>query len=320
MSSRPVVSVIMNCYNSAQYLAESIDSVYAQTFLDWEIIFFDNASTDESPTIARRYDERLKYFRHEQTVPLGHARNLALKKAQGKYIAFLDCDDLWMHYKLSSQVELFEKDSDLGLVFSDAYFFSKSGMSFRIFPKREPPQGKIFGALLRRYFLPMPTIIIKRDVLDQVGGWFDERFHMVEDADLFMRIAYYFKVGYVHRVLAKRRMHENSWTFKKKELFPKEEEMLLDKFSSMWPSFTNEFSSEMMTMKAMIQYQYAVIKWEQGHNADARKHMKPYLSIVKKIYVPYIFSYLPYPIYKNFKNGLKSIMAPWVGSMDYQVF
>ena len=85
----PLVSIIMNCYNGSSYLGKAIDSVYAQKFLDWEIIFWDNASTDESGTIAKSYDERLKYFRTEKNTPLGEARNSALSKVSGKYIGFL---------------------------------------------------------------------------------------------------------------------------------------------------------------------------------------------------------------------------------------
>ena len=93
--STPIVSVIMNCYNSARYLREAIDSVYAQTYKKWEIIFWDNASTDNSAAIARSYDDKLKYFKSEANVPLGKARNWAIEKAQGKYVAFLDDADLF---------------------------------------------------------------------------------------------------------------------------------------------------------------------------------------------------------------------------------
>ena len=113
----PTVSVIMNCFNGEKYLREAIDSVYAQTYKNWEIIFWDNASTDNSAEIAKSYDEKLRYFRGEKTVPLYAARNLALKQAKGKYIAFLDCDDYWLPQKLERQVEIFESDKKIGLVY-----------------------------------------------------------------------------------------------------------------------------------------------------------------------------------------------------------
>ncbi|HEY2399610.1 MAG TPA: glycosyltransferase family 2 protein, partial [Steroidobacteraceae bacterium] len=101
----PEVTVIMNCYNGERYLREAIDSVFAQTFADWEIIFWDNASTDGSADIARSYtDPRMRYFRGERNVPLGEARKLALAQARGEWIGFLDTDDLWYPQKLARQI------------------------------------------------------------------------------------------------------------------------------------------------------------------------------------------------------------------------
>ena len=87
------VSIIMNCFNGEEFLVEAIDSVFNQTYTDWEIIFFDNASTDGSREIAKSYGSKLKYFRINKTVPLGEARNKAITNASGKYLAFLDCDE-----------------------------------------------------------------------------------------------------------------------------------------------------------------------------------------------------------------------------------
>ena len=85
-SQTPLVSIILNCYNGAKYLEEAIDSIYAQTYSNWEIIFWDNASTDESASIAKSYDDRLKYHQALETTPLGAARDLALKKITGKLL------------------------------------------------------------------------------------------------------------------------------------------------------------------------------------------------------------------------------------------
>ena len=95
----PLVSVIMNCFNGEKYLRQAIDSIYTQSYKNWEIIFWDNASTDSSSLIAKGYDDRLKYFHTQKTTPLGLARNLALVKANGKYVSFLDCDDEYLPEK-----------------------------------------------------------------------------------------------------------------------------------------------------------------------------------------------------------------------------
>ncbi len=310
----------MNCYNSARYLAAAIDSVYAQTFTDWEIIFFDNCSTDESPKIAQSRDARLKYFRNAETVPLGAARNLAMARAAGEYIAFLDCDDLWCPEKLARQVSAMEADPKAMMVYSDALFFYDQGRSFRLYPRGNAPRGDIFRSLLRRYVLPMPTVMVRRDALQQAGEWFDGRFHMVEDADLFMRIAFLGPVAYVDQVLAKRRMHDESWTAKKKELFPKEESMLLAKFAALWPAFTKDYAGEIAIRKAIIDYQYAVLHWEQGNGGLARQRMKPHLGTFRKMWVPFLFSFLPYVFYKKIKTQYENYSAAFQGGVDHQAF
>ena len=84
----PLVSIIMNCYNGSSYLGKAIDSVVCAKIFRLGDNFWDNASTDESGTIAKSYDKRLKYFRTEKNTPLGEARNSALSKVSGKYIGF----------------------------------------------------------------------------------------------------------------------------------------------------------------------------------------------------------------------------------------
>src|SRR3989338_9505013 len=102
----PAVSVIMNVYNAEKYLQEAIDSVYAQTYSDWEVILWDNGSTDNTADIAQRYDTKLRYFHAKTCGSLGRARNYAIAQARGRYVAFLDYDDVWMPQKLDVQIRL----------------------------------------------------------------------------------------------------------------------------------------------------------------------------------------------------------------------
>ena len=120
-NNQPLISVIMNCYNSDKYLKEAIDSVIAQTYANWEIIFWDNQSTDQSAEIVKLYDdERIKYFYAEQHTTLGEGRNKALEKVTGEFISFLDCDDLYLPQKLEKTLEYF-KDDNIGLVYTNGY-------------------------------------------------------------------------------------------------------------------------------------------------------------------------------------------------------
>src|SRR5690349_15614731 len=108
-SKQPLVSVIMNCFNGEKYLRHAIDSVLSQSYKNFEIIFWDNQSTDRSAEIFKSYtDTRLKYFYAPKHTWLYEARNYAIQKASGQFIAFLDSDDWWETHKLEKQISLFE--------------------------------------------------------------------------------------------------------------------------------------------------------------------------------------------------------------------
>lgn len=226
--SNPRISVIMNCLNSAKYLREAIDSVYAQTYSDWEIVFWDNCSTDDSPAIAKSYDSRLRYFRGESTVPLGEARNLAIKNAQGEFIAFLDCDDIWMPEKLELQLQEFECNVNCGLVYSDAFRVDVNlGLTGLYSEDFVPLSGNVFCELLENNVVaPFSAIIIPSRVMDMVGA-FNCEYEIVEDADLILRIAEKYEIQYVSRPLVKYRFHDSNVS-KKVELNVAESLHLLD--------------------------------------------------------------------------------------------
>ena len=111
--NQPIISIIMNCYNGEEYLQEAIDSVYSQTYQNWEIIFWDNCSTDKSAEIAKSYDNKVKYYKSNELISLGLGRREAVNVAKGEYVAFLDTDDLWVHDKLEQEVRTFQKNSIL---------------------------------------------------------------------------------------------------------------------------------------------------------------------------------------------------------------
>ncbi len=295
----PTVSIIMNCLNCAKYLREAIDSVFAQTYTDWEIIFWDNASTDNSAEIAKSYGEKVRYFRSKETVPLGKARNWAIEKARGKYIAFLDCDDVWLPQKLEKQIPLFEKNPRVGLAFCDTIFFNKKGKEMQLYKRKKPPRGQVFKELLKEYFLSMETVVIRKKALNSLSQWFDDRFNIIEEAELFLRMAYKgWEFDYVDEPLAKWRVHSESWTFSKKYLFPQEVEIMLKKFSNLFDSFEKKFENEIRFLKSKIQYQYAILEWQKGKN-NVRKRLRPYLFTRKRYFIPYIFSFFPYSFYKK---------------------
>ena len=98
-----LVSVILNCYNGEKYLKEALSSVISQTYKNWELIFLDNRSNDNSKAILKSFkNKKFKYFKTSKHLSLYSARNLAIKKTRGEFISFIDSDDLWRkkNYKL----------------------------------------------------------------------------------------------------------------------------------------------------------------------------------------------------------------------------
>ena len=220
----PLVSVIMNCYNSARYLREALDSIFQQTFKDYEIIFWDNLSTDGSDKIAQSYGSPLKYFRGEEFLPLGAARNKAIEKATGKYIAFLDCDDIWLKEKLERQVALLESNRELGLVYSDCHVIDSAGNTAEktLLSGKVPFRGMAFSQLFRSNLIPLLTAVITREALEKVGV-FNPRYEIAEEYDLWLRIAQYYPIDFIEQPLGKYRVHGQSATSKNHLLSYKED-------------------------------------------------------------------------------------------------
>ncbi len=251
----PLVSVIINCYNSERFLKEAIDSVYSQTFTDWEIVFWDNASTDNSATIAKSYDEKLKYYKGEETVPLGAARNEALKKSRGRYIAFLDCDDIYIGNKLEKQILLMNKES-YGLVYGGVIFIDELGENTKIRTVKKK-SGMIFKKLLMHYDINMQTVMISREVLE-AGCKFNPELSFSPDYDLFLEAAYQFNVGIIREPICKYRVHCNSLTNRSQELVAQEGRYTLNRLKEKYPEILKKYYFAFKYANATYDFQDAI--------------------------------------------------------------
>ena len=178
--NQELVSVVINCHNGEDYLRLAIDSVYGQIYQNWEIVLWDNASTDESAQIANSYDSKLKYYYNEELISLGNARNRAISKCIGEYIAFLDCDDKWTPSKLESQVYAF-KDNKVGLV----YTLAENHNTKAAYNEKVTSIG--IQDLINNYDISMSSAMLRKRHLLEVGGVFDILLNQAEEYDLFMR-------------------------------------------------------------------------------------------------------------------------------------
>lgn len=288
----PTVSVIMNCLNCGRYLKEAISSVYAQTYTDWEIVFYDNASDDDSMKIASAFDHRVRCYSRASTIPLGAARNEAIKLARGEFIAFLDCDDLWLPEKLERQIPLFD-DPDVGLVFCDTIFFNNRGDTQRFYENISPHTGYCFDRLISSYALSMESVVIRRSALGAPEDWFDTRFNMIEEADMFRRIGYRWKLAMVDRPLAKWRVHGDSWTWQKGYLLFEETNMMLDRFANMIPDFEERYRSDIAVLRRSTARDAAFYLWRQGQGAACRRLLRPHRWSHHRVLLLYVLSVFP---------------------------
>jgi glycosyltransferase involved in cell wall biosynthesis len=295
----PLVSVITNCFNGEKYICEAVDSVLSQTYKNWELIFWDNQSTDRSAEIFQDYDDdRLKYHYSDKFTPLGLARNLAIKKSKGELIGFLDADDIWLSDKLEMQVPVFN-DEKVGICICDSYFFNETGVIKQIYKKNKPPNGMVFKELLGRYFISLETAMIRRSSLDLLDEWFDSRFNMIEEYDLFVRIGYKWEVGYVDKVLAKWRAHKDSWTWTNSKDFPFERKLMLDKLEKLIPEFSINYQKEIFLVNRTCDFENARASWSEKNNKEARELLRPYAYSGLKWSVVYMMTYLPYIYFKK---------------------
>ena len=304
----PKVSVIMNCLNGAPYLREALDSVFAQTFQDWEIVFWDNGSTDNSNAIACSYGERVRCFSNKTTTPLGAARNRAFAEAQGEYIAILDVDDIWLPNKLERQLPLLENDPKVGLVFSNSLFFDDEGDRAKHFQQTHPHRGYVFGALLQDNFISSETMVFRRSVLERLSPLFDERFTMVMDYELSLRVALSRKLDYIDECLSKWRIHEDSGTHTMRFRFPQEYMLMLEKMLGTYPEIAWQYAHALSVFRSNVNFQLGLGMWYEGKINEARRMFKQCKTNYKASAAFLATYFMPFGAFDKLKGKAKNLI------------
>ena len=221
MINSPLVSVIINCHNGEKYLEECLKSVLLQNYKNWEIIFWDNLSTDKSKSIVNSFsDKRIKYFYSNKFLNLYHARNLAIAQASGKYISFLDVDDFWEKEKIESQVIFLENNQDIKMVYSNFYLFDQFKKKKISRYKNYLPHGKITDQLLKNYSIGILTVCVHKKIFEKFV--FEPKYNVIGDFDLFIKISREISIGCIQEPLANYRIHDNNFSKKKKHVHIKE--------------------------------------------------------------------------------------------------
>lgn len=300
---KPLVSVIMNCFNSATYLREAIDSVYAQTYQNWEIIFWDNVSTDQSAEIAKSYDSRLRYFRGQKTIPLGAARNEAVKQAQGEYIAFLDCDDIWFADKLAKQVSAMSVN-DYAVCYSGIIQINKKGQKLGVYHPTYK-SGFIFEDLLNQFDINLPTIMVRTSALMKSGLEFDKNVSASEEYCLFMQLAVDYPFCVLSECLAKYRLHEKALTNASIAKWAEEREYTLDLIKKSHLGIEGKYKDAFSEAYARANYyraRYFVVKDEK---LKALSALRKALWVNPRYFFLFCLLLMPLPVW-NFVHRVRS--------------
>lgn len=209
-----LVSIIIPLYNAADFIGETIESVIAQTYTNWELIIVDNCSTDNSKKIVNDYcnkDKRISLIKRDiNSGGPASPRNDGVKKSRGKYIAFLDADDIWASNKLENQVFFLEKKKDIMLLGSNAETFPQCYKN-KLFLRHDLRIN--FEHLLKTNKFITSSVILRNEVISAIG-LFDEAKEVIaaEDYDLWLRILkHYPNSGYViNKPLVKYRIHSQN--------------------------------------------------------------------------------------------------------------
>ena len=205
MEKNPKVSVIIPTYNSAQFIVETLESVFAQTYKNYEVIVVDDGSTDNTKEVLKPYMSKIRYIYKENGGPAS-ARNVGIKNARGEYIAFLDSDDLWLSEKLERQVKYLGKYQEVVLVFTDCIRFFEDSLSEIRSCKERFISNDMFLNLWWETIIITSTVIVKKFCFDKVG-FFDEskKIEGAEDYEMWLRIAREYPIGYLGEVTVKYR-------------------------------------------------------------------------------------------------------------------
>ncbi len=237
MPELPLVSVVSCSYNNSKYVLDTLNSIRAQTYPNIELVIVDDCSTDNSVKIIRKwlktYPGRYKFIQLRKNMAGAMSYNIGLQNATGKYYAAVDTDDVILPEKIATQVKILEEsDDDVAAVYSDAYLMDAKGANVkglfigkhRKFAK--PPSGDIYRELLKGNYIPVLSLLIKRRVFDELGGYDGELIY--GDYDMWLRIAAKYKIVFSDYISGKYRIRPGSltntiknWEFSNARIFSK---------------------------------------------------------------------------------------------------
>lgn len=192
------VAIVIPCYNTSKYISRTIESALIQTGGNYEIVAVDDGSTDNTLSIIKAYEPHVRVLTHPGNANLGQSAslNLAIENTESEFIAFLDSDDIWYQGKLEKQVGIFNKLPNVGLVYTGGHVIDDyDKILYNLFPKDFVETNSVGSILLNCYIRTPSTVMVRRDILREVGK-FDTRL-TIPDHDMWVRMSEITKFYYL---------------------------------------------------------------------------------------------------------------------------
>jgi GT2 family glycosyltransferase len=218
--SCPLVSILVPCYNGADFLREALDSILSQTYPNIEVLLLDDASTDATAQVAAEYAGRIDYIRQPRNLGIYDNVNIGIERARGALIATYHADDIYLPTIVQAQVDCFRAYPEVGAVFCSDIFVDAEGREYgrMVLPPtvrggRPLDYATVLNTLLERKnrFLVCPTAMVRAEVHADVGGYLQARFRNSADLEMWLRIARRYRVVVLESHLMKyRHFHGNS--------------------------------------------------------------------------------------------------------------
>jgi glycosyltransferase involved in cell wall biosynthesis len=275
----PKVSVIIPAYNVAPYIGETLDSVFAQTFADYEVIVINDGSpdTEELERVLVGFIDRINYIEQENR-GASAARNTGLRAARGEFVAFLDADDLWLPNYLDEQIR-FTRERNCDSVCADAEVFSNDSHQEKTYMESlmpdAPPTGDVtfIGLLSAEQSLITSGVVVRREQVLEVG-LFDEALRNSQDFDLWLRMARHgTRMAYQRRVLLRYRSRTNSLSGDKLNVH-RRELRVLEKVESgydLLPAERAKVVSVIERRRAILEFELGKLYLARGEFSHARE-------------------------------------------------
>lgn len=331
MSTHPIVSVIIIFKNEERFLGEAIESVLAQTYTDWELLLVDDASTDKGTDIAKGYQEKLpgkvRYLTHPnfENRGMSASRNLAISSAKGDLISFIDGDDYWFPEKLAHQVSNLQEHPEIAMVCSAAQLWyswtNKLEDQQKDFVQEYPIETnkvveapQMFQLFLANEFFSICDVLVRKEVVDAVGGYDDAFRDMYEDQVFHTKICLRYPIFISTEAWYRYRRHPESCTHQ--SLRSEDHAIKRTRFLEWLQGYLKETGSDTPELKSNL----SDALWGYRHPVLAKLISQPNKKGLKDLVNRVTQTLLPAKAYTWFYNQCRFKHWPPIGWVKFGSF